>query len=509
MGITDKLLARIRGRTTPKDPEGVTTDRVVDTSDVQSELPEHPYFGGAHEYYEKQMKMVHTRKELYALYDEMDQECPEFSSAMDVYADNATRGESEDRPSVQLVCDDARALKVMTETRDRLDMEEILWPMARDIAKYGERAEEVVADDKMRVVRLKPLPTERIVPNMDKYGRLDNPAYQQMSDTGKVLAEFQEWQMLYLANLKSRGHRFGTSFGYAAAKPFKQLRLMEEAMVVGRLTRANNRLLYKIDTTGLVGPEAEAHVEKVRVNRKKRRTVSRSGRMDLDHNPLSVEEDIYIATTKESGADVKTLQGDFNVGQLRDIEYTQQKIFTALKVPKAYLTQEENTRARAVMSSQDIQFARSVRRLQKLIVGGLRQVFDLALLLDGMDPKKVKYEVRLPVISIIDELRHWQTEQLKMLVAQMMKQTFWPDDAWIFRDLMGYDEETTKALVSGQVKPDQYNGLYQAPKVGSTKNYEAVLKLLHKMSPEEQELLAEHMSSLDMLVRWEAEREHA
>src|SRR5690606_12283684 len=255
--------------------------------------------------------------------------------------------------------------------------------------------------------------------------------------------------------------------GYAARRPFKQLRMMEDAVVIARLTRAHNRLAYMVDTGRMTPEEAQTHLERVKQSLRKRRTVNpRTGKMDLNWNPLSIEEDIFIAVHKESKADVKVLQGDLTLGNLNDLEYFQQKILTALKVPNSYLQHEKDARSRSVVSYQDMQFARSVRRIQFVIQDGLRKLFDLQLILKGFDPQKVSYTVGLPVISIVDDLRGWQTWQLKMLVSRMFKQTFWPSDEWLLRNLLGYDEDEVQTLLQGQKKPDEYNGLYQAPKVG-------------------------------------------
>jgi hypothetical protein len=262
-----------------------------------------------------------------------------------------------------------------------------------------------------------------------------------------------------------------------------------------------------VDTGTLDPAGAQDHLGKVKRALRKRRTISlMDNKQDLSFNPLSIEEDIFVATNKESKADVKVLQGDLTVGNLADLEYIQQKIFTGVKVPKPYLAHEKDSRAKSVMTEQDIQFARSVRRLQSVIHEGFKQLFDFQLVLKGIDPSAVTYTIGLPVISIIDELRTWQTEQLKMLCAQMMKQAFWPSDEWILREMMGYAPDEIALFLKGQVKPDKFNGLYQAPKVGAVANNvkssdEAIdLTALHQAlaeaAPEHQERFTQLVSEL-------------
>lgn len=464
--------------------------------------------GGLYRWYEKEIKLLKSRKGLYAEYDEMDEEMPEFSSALDIYADNATRGKSDGVPSLVIRTDNEEASRILTELRDRLGLESILWTLARDIAKYGERAEEIVVNDRFDVTRLKPLPTQYIFPQLDEYGRFKKPwAYHQVNDQNQVVAKFREWQVLYFANKKSRADTTGRGIGYSARKAFKQLRLMEDAIVIARLTRAHNRLAYLVDTDGLTPAEAQKHLNKVKAALRRRRIVDPvTNKMNLDYNPLSVEEDVYVAVKEGSKADVKVLQGDLTVGNIDDLLYFQQKAFTSFKVPKTYLSHDKETRTRAVITEQDIQFARSVRRHQYILQGGLKQLCDFQLAIKGVDPRTVSYTIGLPPISVVDELRTWQTEQLKMLVAQMFKQTFWPDDEWIFKVLLGYDDEQVAELLKGQQKPDKYNGLYQAPKVGTVgKPKEEVARLIAQLPDDEFEAIIEASETLRLLTNWELE----
>lgn len=462
--------------------------------------------------YEKRVNLIESRAAKYRIYNEMDAESPEYSSALDIFADNATRGDQNGNQALTIKSDNPRVAQEIERVRKDLGLDEILWTLARDIAKFGERAEEVIVNSQYRITRLKPLPTLRIIPQKDAYGRDMDPAYIQVDPEkpDEVQAEFKDWQVLYFANKKSRADLHGEGLGFPIRRAFLQLRMMEDAVVIARLTRAHNRLAYLVDVGEMPPKKAQQHLTKVKSALRKRRSVGPDGKMQLDWSPLSIEEDIFIATNKDSKADVKVLQGDLTLGNLADLEYFQQKKFTGLKVPKAYLQHEKDTRSRAVITEADIQFARSVRRLQHVIERELRKLFDLALLLRGIDPRTALYEIHLPVISIIDELRVWQTRQLQALVAQMWKQTFWPSDEWILKELLGYPDDQVARLLKDQKKPDQYNGLYQQPKIGNApKNMatkEAVAARLAELNPEEFEAFEEATQNLHMLLQWQGPR---
>lgn len=518
--VMESLTGRVTQRYRKAMPEpslpqvGRTTEVIPsdDLDDLDAVLPLGQ--SGTWSFYEQATRLINTRRELYRDYDEMDAECPEFSSAMDIYADNATRGDSDGSEHLIIKSDDPRVSKILTDLRDRLGLDQMLWTLARDIAKYGERAEEVVVrelpDKTLEIARLKPLPTAYIIPKVDKYGRKQDPAYVQINDEGDAVAEFRDWQVIYFANKHSRSDLTGRGMGFSARRPFRQLRMMEDAIVIARLTRAHPKYAYMVDTTGLTPKDAQKHLDKLKAKLRKRRLMNPvTGKMDVGFNPLSIEEDIFVAVHSESKADVKVLQGDLTVGNLADLEYMQQKIFTGLKVPKTYLAHEKDTRTRAVVTEQDIQFARSVRRLQFILQDGFRKLFDLELALKGINPKSVNYTVALPVISVVDELRAWQTEQLKMLVAQQFKLTFWPTDEWILKTLLGYDDEEVASLIAGQQPEKAEIALLGMPKAGAAPANEKVSeswdRAINSLPEPVRERLAEMLDHLKALSDWRLE----
>lgn len=468
VGLMKSISNRVNRAEPPETPASTTA--VIPDEPNDSGMFSTPLESTYWDYYDDETKLSNHRRGLRMEYDEMDEECPSFSSALDVITDNVVGGDHENNEAValEIVCGDPKALKELEALSRRLNLADMLWELTRDVAKYGERVEEVIIDDEFNICRLKPLPTDQVVPQYDDYRLFKDPAYKQIDKNGKTIAEFKRWQILHVMNRTSRKDVVGVGLGMGARKAFKQLRMMEEAVVVARLTRAHNRLAIGIDTQGMSPPEQIKHMNKVKAEMRKRRLLNaRTGKMDNAFNPLSVEEDVLYAVGKDSKADVKVLQGDLTIGNIDDVLYYQQQIFTALKVPKAYLSNEKDTKVKGVMTEQDLQFARMVRRMQANIVRGIRELCDLQLRLKVLDPVKADYTIRFSKLSVIDELRKWQADQLKMLVARMFKQTFWVSDSWILTNMLGYTDDEAAAAIKTQVKPDKFNGLYQAPQVGA------------------------------------------
>jgi len=194
--------------------------------------------------------------------------------------------------------------------------------------------------------------------------------------------------------------------------------MMEDGLVITRLSRATMRYAFMVDVGGLRGQDALDHLKGVRDTFKKRRFLNaQTGQLELQDNPLTQDDDLWLPQGETGKSDAKVLQGQANLGEIADVEYFRNKLFIATKVPKAYLGLEAETRARAVMTELDVQFARSVRRVQLALAAGDKQVFDGALALRGI--LKAPYGVLYPPISTVDELREWQVEKTKAEIAKI------------------------------------------------------------------------------------------
>lgn len=179
-----------------------------------------------------------------------------------------------------------------------------------------------------------------------------------------------------------------------------------------------------------------------------------TGQMDMKYNPLSVEEDIFLPVREGGGSDVKVLQGASNLGQLADVEYFSKKLFAGLKVPRAWMGFEGDTKARAVITELDVQFARTIRRVQQSLGRELRKLFDLVLLSRGIDPVANEYSIRLPVLSTVDELREWQLRLVKANVAKAYKNDLAVSTVWVYKNLLDMTDEDIEEMLDALEDPD-------------------------------------------------------
>lgn len=422
---------------------------------------------GAFAWYAEQMKRELNRRARYDVYNEMDKDSPELSSALDIYADNSTQAEFDGKERVVKIDSDDKQVKGILDTFiEDVCLNQHVWGIARNLAKFGEDFTELVVDKNLNPRRLKALDGRYMMRNENQYGTLMPKAFLQRSTKDdKIIAEFQRWQIIHFRMQKERTDKYGASILESAVKVYRQLSFMEDSMVIARLTRAQQRYAHLVDVEGMTADDAEAHIEKVKTRMRKRKTINpRTGRQDLNYNPLAAEEDIFLGTREKSRADVKVLQGDTNLSNIKDVYYFQNKLFSATKVPKAYLGLESDVGAKGTVTEQEIQFARTVKRIQNAIISGLEEMFHYVLAINGIPKEKAKFTVVLPPISMIDELRKWQSRLVKMQVAQLYAQVFHVNAEYLMRTFLGMTEEEVEEVLKNQ--DEMYDLQKQAVELG-------------------------------------------
>ncbi len=292
-----------------------------------------------------------------------------------------------------------------------------------------------------------------MVRNQDKFGLLKKNAFYQLSKGGDTVdSVFSDWEIIHYRLQDRNEDAYGTSVLKSVRKVYKQLRMIEDSMVIARLTRANSRLVYMIDAGGLTPPAAAEHLEKIKQQHKRKNMLNSSGMLKSNVNPISVEEDIYMATGQGSDARVEQLYGDLNIGNLTDVVYFQNQFFGGVKVPKSYVGLEQDVTNKNTLSMQDIQFARVLRRVQMAMLIGYKQLCNLFLILEGGNPTATStpdYGIALPGLQTVDELRQWEMKRIQAEVSRIYVQELYLDPVSVYMMLLGFTEEQAKALFVG------------------------------------------------------------
>ena len=398
-------------------------------------------FGYEKTFYPILPQLEFDRKKRYKEYEDMDG-YPEISSAFDVYADDCTQ-ENIDGSPWNIITDD-QAVKVEVEDMfDTINLGRYLWDITRNVVKYGDLFIETIIDlnhAKAGIQRIKILNPNYIYRSEDEFGYLKQflqevPKKDDWSTYGSMGSLLDENQMInldpgqivhfHLHTSDPTHYPYGKSVASAARVTYKSLKMMEDAMLIYRLVRAPERRIFYIDTGSLPANKAEMHIKKQKDKFKKRKTFnSQTGNIEESFNALAADEDFYIAVNGNgSGTKIETLPGADNLGEVDDVKYFRDKLLAALKVPKDYIVEKDQSPERkANLSQLDVKFARVIGRIQKSIEIGLEALAKRHLSIKGFPVTMIdKLKVKLPAPSDMAVKRQLDLDEQKARVVQAVK----------------------------------------------------------------------------------------
>lgn len=248
---------------------------------------------------------------------------------------------------------------------------------------------------------------------------------------------------------------YGVSLVEPARGPAHQLRLMEDAMLVYRLSRAPERRIFYIDVGQLPPFKAEAFVERLKDQfRKKKVATNRSpyqGANQVEerwHAP-AVDEDYWLPMRKDSQTKIDTLPGAQNLGEIDDAVYFRNKLFVALNFPPNYLSNEDPNATRITLSSQDVKFARIIERLQGHFEDGLWEMADRHLQMLGYPPDVYDdLTIKMTPPSDWRELSRAETTNNRVTTASSLKSAQLMSDYDVHIRYLRHSEEETQEMIA-------------------------------------------------------------
>tara|TARA_R110002110_G_scaffold78341_4_gene205537 strand:- start:3620 stop:5509 length:1890 start_codon:yes stop_codon:yes gene_type:complete len=329
---------------------------------------------------------------------------PELASALDIYADDTTTY-NENGQILDISSSDETLKSILTELYfDRLNIEYNIWNWVRNLCKYGDMFLLLEVLDKEGVVNTMPLPTVEIEREEAYDGDPNSVRYKWTYQSGAI---FENWQV---AHFRLLGDDIFLPYGKSILEParriWKQLNLIEDAMLVYRITRSPERRVFYIDVGTIPPQEVQQFVMQVKDDLKKQPIIDQSGNVDLRYNPMAVDEDYFIPVRGAVGSKVDTLPGAQNLGDIDDVRYVQNKLFAAIKVPRAYLSYESDVASKSLLSQEDIRFSRTVQRIQKIIISELTKIGIIHLYALGYDEEELSnFEIKMTNPSTITEMQ--------------------------------------------------------------------------------------------------------
>ena len=250
------------------------------------------------------------------------------------------------------------------------------------------------------------------------------------------------------SNFVANGIVVHNSMIEGARRVWKQLSLMEDAMLISRIMRAPERRIFYTDIGNIPSNEVDAYMQRLMDKMKKVPYIDeQTGEYNLRFNLQNMIEDYYIPVRGgDSGTKIDTLAGMEWTG-IDDLEYIKTKMMAALKIPKAFLGYEEGISGKATLASEDVRFARTIQRLQRIIASELSKIAIVHLYSQGYrDESLVDFEIELTNPSTIFEQEKIEIWQDKIGVAiDMVENKFFSYD-WVYKNIFNMSEDDIKEV---------------------------------------------------------------
>jgi len=215
---------------------------------------------------------------------------------------------------------------------------------------------------------------------------------------------------------------YGRSYLEPARKIFKQVTLMEDAMLIHRIMRAPEKRIFYINVGTIPPNEVEQFMQKTINQMKKTPYLSDDGQYNLRFNMQNMMEDFYLPVRGgDTSTKIDTTPG-LQYDGIQDVEFLQQKMFAALKIPKAYFGYEGDLQGKATLAAEDIRFARTVERIQKIMESELTKIGLVHLYTQGFTGENLtNFEIKLSTPSILFEQEKVALFKEKVDLAEQMK----------------------------------------------------------------------------------------
>lgn len=218
---------------------------------------------------------------------------------------------------------------------------------------------------------------------------------------------------------------------------------MEDAMLIHRIMRAPEKRMFYINVGGIPPNEVEQFMQKTIDGMKKTPYVDQqTGQYNLRFNIQNMMEDFYLPVRNgDSSTKIETTKG-LEYDGTQDVDYLLAKMFAALKVPKAYFGYEGDLQGKATLAAEDIRFARTVERIQKIIESELNKIALVHLYAQGFTGESLtNFELSLTNPSIIFEQEKVALLSEKMQLAQNMidSQQFSTD--YVYENIFNLSED--------------------------------------------------------------------
>jgi hypothetical protein len=437
--------------------------KVVDTDEYQSmttnlvdrymKLRMASYGGGL---VESSLAYQQVRIDLFRDYDSMDMD-PIIASALDIYADESTP-KNEQGNILKIHHPDDKIKQILENLfYDIMNVEFTLWPWTRNLVKYGDLFLQLEIAEGLGIVNVLPLSSyettrvEGFDPTNPQRVKFVYAPYQNplggMSQTPKK--ELENYEVAHFRlNSDPNFLPYGKSMIEGGRRVWKQIMLMEDAMLIHRIMRAPEKRIFKIDVGNIPPTEVDQYMQKIIQSSKKVPFVDeKTGEYNLKFNMMNMIEDYYMPVRgNDNGTSIDTLKG-LEYSMTDDLNYLKNKLMAALKIPKAFLGYSEDTNGKATLAAMDVRFAKTIERIQRVIVSELTKIAIIHLYAQGIDDESLTdFTLELTIPSKIYEQEKVELYTSKVGLITQMQQTKMFSKKWMYDSIMGFAQDEQDKL---------------------------------------------------------------
>ena len=407
----------------------------------------------------------YLRPQLYSEYDVMDNDAI-IASALDILADESTlKNDMGEVLQIRSANEDVQKI-LYNLFYDVLNVEFNLWMWIRQMCKYGDFFLKLEIAEKFGVYNVIPY-TAYHIERQEGYNP-ENPAeirYRFIADGMDNISSgmypvggaagssnlqnetgvfFDNYEMAHFRLISDVNYLpYGRAYIEPARRLYKQYVLMEDAMLIHRIARAPEKRIFYMNVGSIPPNEIDAFMQKTIGNLKRTPFQdNKTGDYNLKYNMQNMMEDFYIPVRgNDQTTKIETTPG-LQYDGIQDVEYLREKLFAALKIPKAFLGYEEDIEGKATLAAQDIRFARTIERLQRIVLSELNKIALVHLYTQGYtDETLTNFTLQMSSPSIV--LEQEKVELLKSkseLAEQLLSQGLVPSD-WIYDNVYQFSED--------------------------------------------------------------------
>mgnify|MGYP005993427363 FL=1 len=417
--------------------------------------------------YQKTMRMG-----LFRDYEAMDSD-PLISSALDIYADETTL-KSEYGKILSIKSDNNQIHDILHNLYyDILNIEFNLYPWTRNLCKYGDFFLKLDINDKYGITNVEPLSSYDVqrVEGEDP----ENPHYTKfVLESGDVRqtqqgakSEFENYEIAHFRMISDSNFLpYGRSMLEGGRKVWKQLSLMEDAMLIHRIMRAPEKRIFNIDIGNIPPAEVDNYMQKIVGQMKKAPVIDDNGQYNLKYNIQNITEDFFLPVRGgDSGTRIENL-GGLEYQTTDDIEYLRNKLLASLKIPQPYYGYAEKaSESKATLAAEDVRFARTVERIQRIMVSELTKIGIVHLYSQGYtDQDLVNFDLELTNPSKI-----YEQEKLELLGQRitafndLTSENSVVSKDWAYKQIFGFSEDEIKGfeekIVEDKIQEFRYESI--------------------------------------------------